>query len=190
MRVFPVLTEPSSFALLLRAGDDSSTRRWRGVSQAPRVCALGLLYTRLGRPPHRHTQPGPSAEATPRRRRAATRPHDGIGRVGVLDQSTWALGSATPESDVPLVPISRGHTRCDARRRRRAPAEDSSRRRRRALPRAGDGCCRLVVSVTEAEAMALLADNETAQELQHGCGDDCWRSASLAALHARPRALH
>ena len=40
-----------------------------------------------------------------------------------------------------------------ARRRRRAPAEDSSRRRRRALPRAGDGCCRLVVSVTEAEAM-------------------------------------
>ena len=68
-----------------------------------------------------------------------------------------------------------------ARRRRRVPAEDSSRRRRRALPRAGDGCCRLVVSVTEAEAMALLADNETAQELQHGCGDDCWRSASLAA---------
>ena len=38
--------------------------------------------------------------------------------------------------------------------------------------------------------MALLADNETAQALQHGCGDDCWRSASLAALHARPRALH
>ena len=30
---------------------------------------------------------------------------------------------------------------------------------------------------------ALLADNETAQALQHGCGDDCWRSASLAALH-------
>ena len=25
--------------------------------------------------------------------------------------------------------------------------------------------------------------NETAQALQHGCGDDCWRSASLAALH-------
>jgi len=37
---------------------------------------------------------------------------------------------------------------------------------------------------------ALLADNETAQELQRGCGDDCWRSASLAALHARPLALH
>ena len=35
---------------------------------------------------------------------------------------------------------------------------------------------------------ALLADNETAQALQHGCGDDCWRSASPAALlHDRER---
>ena len=66
--------------------------------------------------------------------------------------------------------------------------EDSSRRPRRALPRAGDGCCRLVVSAHRPEA--IRGARETAQALQHGCGDDCSRSASLAALHARPRALH
>ena len=35
-----------------------------------------------------------------------------------------------------------------------------------------------------------VAHARTAQALQHGCGDDCWRSASLAALKTRPRALH
>ena len=51
--------------------------------------------------------------------------------------------------------------------------------------------CRLVVSVTEAEAKwHCCGARETAQALQHGCGEDCWRSASPAAPHARPLALH
>ena len=36
---------------------------------------------------------------------------------------------------------------------------------------------------------AACGARETAQELHHGCGDDCSRSASLAALHARTPAL-
>ena len=61
-------TLPLAFALLLWV---RCTTRRRGDGEvcprAPRVCALGCLYSRLGH--HWHTQPGPSAGATPRRSR-------------------------------------------------------------------------------------------------------------------------
>ena len=76
-----------------------ATTRRRGVGEAyprpPRVCALGCLYT-LGWATG-HWQP-PSAEATPRWRRAPATPPDGVGMVG--SQSTWALGLCPPESAV------------------------------------------------------------------------------------------
>ena len=185
---FAVLTEPCAWplALLRLMGDDSSTRRRRAVSQAPRVsCALGCL--RLGHQPATGThQLGPSAEATPRRRRcvgeSSRRPPDGAGTVG--SQSTWALGAACQVGSGPS-----------------AEAEKSALRRRRAATTPRDGVGeRSPAPATAAAALwfqsqgqrqwALLADNETAQALQHGCGDDCSRSASLAALHAPPLALH
>ena len=62
---FVVLTEPSPWPLALLLWVRCTTRR-RGDGEvcprAPRVCALGCLYSRLGH--HWHTQPGPSAEAT------------------------------------------------------------------------------------------------------------------------------
>ena len=82
-----------------------------------------------------HTQPGPSAEATPRRRRgrdgvgAATSPPDGVGMVG--SQSILALGGChvgRPRA------ISRGR---EKRAATASGAEDTSPRPRRALPRAG-----------------------------------------------------
>ena len=94
-----------------------------------------------------------------------------------------ALGAATPELAV------RGPS-AEAEKKRAATASGAG-RRLLSTPSASAPPARLLVvgSVTGPEAMALLADNETAQALQHGCGDDCSRSASLAALHARPRAL-
>ena len=182
---FVVLTEPS----LLFAGrsaphvGDPSTRRLRAVPQAPRaLCALGCL--RLGHQPATGThQLGPSAEATAtasgaddssRRRRQGGVP---------AHLSTGGCLPSRPSAGHLQGRKMRAATASGAGRRHLSTTKTSAPPRRRRL-------CRLVVSVTEAEAKALLADNETAQALQHGCGDDCWRSASLAALHARPPALH
>ena len=95
-----------------------------------------------------------------------------------------ALGAATPELAV------RGPS-AEAEKKRAATASGAG-RRLLSTPSASAPPARLLVvgSVTGPEAMALLADNETAQEPQHGCGDDCSRSASLAALHAPSLALH
>ena len=54
-------------------------------------------------------------------------------------------------------------------------------------PAAGDGCAALWFQSQGQRQWALLADNETTQALQHGCG--CSRSASLAALQTRTLAL-
>ena len=167
--------------------------RGRGVDevcpQATSPCALGcasgITLTRR--------QSGPHQQEAERAATWGRRPLlDGVGEVCPW-RSDRALGCG-PHSARSVTSPSRPpthHSReAGARRRRRVPADASSRRRRRALARAGDGCCRLVVQSQGQRQWALLADNETAQALQHGCGDDCSRSASPAALHARPRALH
>ena len=183
---FVVLTEPPPLGPLPLCALWATTRR-RGVGElcrrAPRVsCALGWLCT-LARATS-HWQP-PSAEATPRRRRGggdSSRRH----RQGGVPVCLALGGAATPELAVP------GPS---------AEAEKSARRRRRAATTPLDGVGEhSPAPATAAAALwfqsqgqrqwALLADNETAQALQHGCGDDCSRSASLAALHARPLALH
>ena len=85
----------------------------------------------------------------PRRRRRGGDESSRRRRQGGVPSLLWHLGAAKSAVRRPSAEAEKS-----ARRRRRAPADDSSRRPRRALPRAGDGCCRLVVSVTEAEAMA------------------------------------
>ena len=128
---------------------------------------------------------------------------------GVGELCPWRRGHVTRAAGTQLGPFTSHpqQQQRQARRRRRAATtpldgvgERSPARRRllppcgfshRAAPPRGDGCCRLVVSVTGPEAMGhCCGARETAQAPQHGCGDDCSRSASLAALHARPRALH
>ena len=151
---FVVLTEPSPFVVPFcsacgaRLVDAASASCVPG----PRGCAHSAVLGWATNLPLAHTSL--AHQQRPRRDGvgAATSPRDGVGMA-------WGLsllgtgGTATPELAVrgPSAEAEKS-----ARRRRRAAAEDSSRRRRRALPRAGDGCCRLVVSVTEAEAMALL----------------------------------
>ena len=188
MRVLLFLTEPSpSFTVLFCATPG------RPVDAAMASCLPGPegVRTRLCLWDHTHPVPvgSPSAGgrarcdvgavATPRwRRRAvsvAQRPRE---------PGSW-LSSARPVH----VPPPTSSREADTRRRRRVPAEDSSRRRRRTLPRAGDGSlptCGFSHRGPEAKWHCCGA-RETAQELQHGCGDDCSRSASLAALHARPQ---
>ena len=123
----------------------------------------------------------PMSRATPRRRRALTTPPDGVGMVG--SQSAWHCC----------------HSRA-GRPRAICRAEKSARRRRRAATTPPDGVgerspvlatagCRLVVSVTGPEAKwHCCGARETAQALQHGCGDDCLRSASLSLRCRRDRA--
>ena len=191
----PVLTEPSPLALCPSAPcavHDSSTRRWRALCPGTEgvVCRCASGVTDSAR-----CKSGPHQQEAERAATWGRRPLlDGVGEVCPW-RSDRALGCG-PHSARSVTSPSRPpthHSReAGAPRRRQVPAEDSSRRRRRALPRADEGCCRspCVVSATGQRQWALLADNETAQALQHGCGDDCWRSASLAAPHARPLALH
>ena len=148
-----------------------------------RGCALGLLYT-VGWATALAPQPGPSAEATPRRRRALTTPPDGVGMVG--SQATWALGlchRSRPSAGHQQRPKK---ARCDGVERRRllpTPSASAPPRRRRLLPPCG-------FSHRARGQWHRCGARETAQALQHGCGDDCSRSASLAALHAPSLALH
>ena len=162
----------------LRAVHDSSTRRRRGMSRGAE--AVRTLLCLWGHTPARCCPP---SQQRPRRDSvgAAATPPDGVGRV--RSQSTWALGAAC-QVGRPRA-ISRG-------RKKRAATASGAGRRLLSTPSASAPPARLLVvgSVTGPEAMALLADNETAQEPQHGCGDDCSRSASLAALHAPSLALH
>ena len=137
----PLALGPSA----LGAVHDSSTRRWRGVSHAPGVCALGCVYGATPRLVAAPPQQRPRRESVG----AAATPPDGVGTV--RSQSTWALGAAC-QVGRPRA-ISRGRKK---RAATASGAEDTSRRPRRALPRAGDGWlppCGFSHSCTGPEAM-------------------------------------
>ena len=131
----------------------------------------------------------PMSRATPRRRRALTTPPDGVGMVG--SQSILALGGAATSA----VRGPSAEAKKSARRRRRAATTPPDGVGERSPVLATAGCrlvtagCRLVVSVTGPEAKwHCCGARETAQALQHGCGDDCLRSASLSLRCRRDRA--
>ena len=146
---FVVLTEPSF-----------SCRPFCSTHGRPVDAALTRCVPRRRARAHSAVPLGshsPGASRVPFSRRPGQRRDDGVGggHSSVARCATGAEPVHSAVSHTQLGPFtSHPHQQQrQARRRRRGPAEDSSRRRRRALPRAGDGCCRLVVSVTGPEAM-------------------------------------
>ena len=163
-------------------GATTLRRRRRAVSGA-QDRALGCVPT----PARPVTSPPPPISSSRGRRGEAS----GRRRLVPTASAGWspsplALGAAKSAVRGPSAEAKKS-----ARRRRRAPAEDSSRRPRRALPRAGDGCRRCGFShrgSRERQRQWHTRDGtRTAARLRRGL---LARSASLAALHARPRALH
>ena len=148
-------------------------RRWRAVSQGPEgvhtrlaVSASDLRLSPValvGVPPATATASG--ADDSSRRRR-----HGGVPVCLALG------GAATPELAVRGPPAEAEKS---ARRRRRVLAEDSPDALGERSPAPATAGCRLVVSVTGQRQWHCCGARETAQALQHGCGEDCWRSASL-----------
>ena len=179
---FVVLTEPSPwpFALLLCV---RCTTRRRGVGelcpQAPRPCALGCVFV----------SPGASRVPISRRPSALRR---GGGGHSSMASGRCVRGAATAHSAVDHTQLGPSRTppisnsRGTLRRRRAATTPRDALGER--SPARATAAAALWFQSQGQRQWALLADNETA--LQHGCGDDCSRSAPLAALHARPRALH
>ena len=155
-----------------------ATRR-RGLGEVwprPRGCAHSAV-------PLGHTHPVPvgspslGAAATPRwRRRGVSVAQRPCTRLAV---SPLQLGPSRPTP--PSATAEAGAATASGAGRRLVPTASAS------APRALLPPCGFSHRDTQRQ-WALLADNETAQALQHGCGEDCWRSASLAAPHARPRA--
>ena len=182
-----VLTEPSPwpFAFLLRV---RCTTRRRGVGElcprAPRPCARLCLSLQVHTPQPRLVAAPPSAEATPRRRRRGAGDSSRRRRQGAVPVGTGGCLPSRP---------STGHQQ----RPKKARGDGVGRRPTTPLDALGE---RSPAPATAAAALWFQSQGqrqwhccgarETAQELQHGCGDDCSRSASLAALHARPLALH
>ena len=127
----------------------------------------------------------PPAEATPRRRRGGgDSSRDGAGMWGPSPLGHWGLAAKS------AVRGQSAEAEKSARRRRgrRQKTRPDGVGERSPAPATAAPC--VVVSVTEARQWHCCGARETAQALHHGCGDDCSRSASLAALHARPLALH
>ena len=141
----------------------------RCIPRPPGFAHSAVLGWATNLPRHTH-QLGPSAQ--PRRDGvgAATRPPDGVGRWGPL----WHWG-------LPAKSAVRGPS-AEAEKKRAATASGAGRRlvptASASAPRALLPPCGFSHRDTQRQ-WALLADNETAQALQHGCGEDCWRSASL-----------
>ena len=140
----------------------------------PRRCAHSAVLGWATKPATGTHQLGPSAEATPRRRRGGDdssrrRRHGGV-------PSTWHWGA------LPLPSLAAGHQQ----RPKKAHGDGVGRRPK--TPRDGVGE-RSPAPATAAAALWFQSQRqrqwhccgarETAQALQHGCGEDCWRSASL-----------
>jgi len=162
-------------------GATTLRRRRRAVSGA-QDRALGCVPT----PARPVTSPPPrsaAAEAGAARRRGGGDSSRRHRQGGVPVHSHWGLPSRPSAGHQQRQKKARGD---GVGRRPKTPPDDQDERSPARATAAA-----VVVSVTEAlERGRGNGTRETAQELQHGCGEDCWRSASLAALHARPRALH
>ena len=181
----PVLTEPSCRALLRLVGDDSSTRRRRGVSPSAEAEALSCVSG--------VTQPGASRVPISRRPSALRR---GGGGHSSMASARCARGAETVHSAVdhtqlgpsrpPTHQQQRGRRGDGVGRRPKTPPDDQDER----SPAPATAAAALWFQSQRQRQWHCCGARETAQALQHGCGDDCWRSASLAALHARPLALH
>ena len=111
---------------------------------------------------------------------------------GVGELCPWRRGRVSRAAGTQLGPFT-SHPHQRYRQRRAATASSAGRRLLPTASASAPPVRRSPFSLwfqSQGQAQwVLLADNETAQELQHGCGDDCSRSASLAALHARTPAL-
>ena len=161
-------------------GDDSSTASAscvRGAGPCTRLCPHSSSARHV--PPPRSA----AAEAGAARRRGGGDSSRRHRQGGVPVHSHWGLPSRPSAGHQQRQKKARGD---GVGRRPKTPPDDQDERSPARATAAA-----VVVSVTEAlERGRGNGTRETAQELQHGCGEDCWRSASLAALHARPRALH
>ena len=131
------------------------------------LCPLSVKHSR-GRA---HCDGVQGATTLRRRRRAVS---------GAQDR---ALGCVpTPARPVTPPPLSAtAEARCDGvGRRPKTPLDDQGER----SPASATAAAALWFQSQRQRQMGPHCwHNETAQALQHGCGDDCWRSASLAALH-------
>ena len=178
---FVVLTEPFPLALGPSALCVRCTTPRRGVGEACRratsPCALGcaseLTLTRcpVGSPSAGgRARCDVGAAAIPRWRRRG---------VSVAQRPCTRLCPTLSSARSRPTP-SAAEARCDGvgRRRHLSTTKTSAPPRRHGWRRS----LGLVVSVTGQRQWHCCGARETTQALQHGCGDDCWRSASLAAL--------
>ena len=159
---------------------DPSTRRWRGVSPGDEP-----VRTRLCLGSH---SPGASRVPISRRPSALRR---GGGGHSSMASGRCVRGAATAHSAVDHTQLGPSRPPTHQQRGRRAATASSAGRRLLPTTKTSAPPCAALPSACgfshRGRGNGGTADNETAQALQHGCGDDCSRSASLAAPHARDR---
>ena len=172
---FVVLTEPSPWPLALLLWVRCTTRR-RGVGELcpsrPRGCAHSaastLGWATTGTLNLAHQQ-------RPRRRRRGGDESSRRRRQGGVPSLLWHLGAAKSAVRRPSAEAEKARgdgVEC----RPKTPPDGVGER----SPAPATAAAALWFQSQRQRQWALLADNETA--LQHGCGDDCSPSASLAAL--------
>ena len=115
---------------------------------------------------------------------------DGVGEVckGRRDRALGCVGLSPLRSARYVPPYqATAEARCDGvgRRPKTPPDDQDERSPARATAAAACGFSHRARGNGTAVAHARRH-----KHCKHGCGDDCWRSASLAAPHARPPALH